>query len=148
MSPSSPNSYFGSHNRENYYFCTILLVLHRTLSGRISVIFPARMAGINPHYSCIPQIVPLARLPLHIPQILGIPSVLLAWIPKTPPHRGLLLYHESFLRVSILLESGWSVYYSLVPYQAAQYMNTLQCLNALSRGHLGGPIKGYSCILP
>ena len=58
------------HNRENYYFCTILLVLHRTLSGRISVIFPARMAGIYPHYNCIPQIVPLARLPLHIPQIL------------------------------------------------------------------------------
>ena len=56
-------------NRENYYFCTILLVLHRALSGRISVIFPARMAGIYPHYNCMPQIVPVARLPLHIPQI-------------------------------------------------------------------------------
>ena len=67
-------------NRENYYFCTILLVLHRTLSGRISVIFPARMAGINPHYSCIPQIVPLARLPLHIPQML------VCWWHKYPKH--------------------------------------------------------------
>ena len=46
-----------------------------------------------------------------------------------------------FLRVSILLESVWSVYYSLVPYQASQYVNTLQCLNALSRGHSGSPIK-------
>ena len=42
---SSPNSYFGSHNRENYYFCTIVLVLHRT-SGQIGVIFPAHIAGI------------------------------------------------------------------------------------------------------
>ena len=52
---SSPNSYFGSHNRENYYFCTILLVLHRTLLGRISFISPARIADIYRHYTCIPQ---------------------------------------------------------------------------------------------
>ena len=56
-------------NRENYYFCTFLLVLHRTLSGRISVIFPARMAGIYSHYNCIPKVMPVARVPLHIPQI-------------------------------------------------------------------------------
>ena len=54
-SPSSPNRYFGSHNRENYYFCTILPVLHRTLLGRISVNFPFLIAGIYRHYNCIPQ---------------------------------------------------------------------------------------------
>ena len=41
-------------------------------------------------------------------------SVVLAWIPKTPPHRGLLLYHEIFLRVSMSLEFSMNVYYGLV----------------------------------
>ena len=55
--PSSPNSAVESPppNRENYYFCTVLLVLHRTLYGRVSVIFPVRVAGIHPHYNGIPQ---------------------------------------------------------------------------------------------
>ena len=33
----------GAGARENYYFFTILLSLHRTLSGRIGVIFPVRI---------------------------------------------------------------------------------------------------------
>ena len=36
-------------------FGTVLLVLHRTLYGRVSLIFPARVAGIHPHYNGIPQ---------------------------------------------------------------------------------------------
>ena len=36
-------------------FGTVLLELHRTLYGRVSVIFPARVAGIHPHYNGIPQ---------------------------------------------------------------------------------------------
>jgi len=54
--PSSPNSSVEApRNRESYYFCTLLLVLHRTLYGRVSLIFPARVAGIHPHYNGIPQ---------------------------------------------------------------------------------------------
>ena len=36
-------------------FGIVLLVLHRILYGRVSVIFPARVAGIYLHYNGIPQ---------------------------------------------------------------------------------------------
>ena len=133
-----PQTLSPVRNRENYYFGTILLALHRTLLGRKGVIFPVRIAGIYPYYTCIPQIVPLARLPSYSSNT----SVLLAWIPKTPPHRGLLLYHESFLRVSILLETVLSAYYSLVQYTVTQCVFTLHFVDALSRGHLYNPSKG------
>ena len=55
--PSSPNSSVESHplTGKIITFGTVLLVLHRTLYGRVSVISPARVAGIHPHYNGIPQ---------------------------------------------------------------------------------------------
>ena len=102
--PSSPKSYQLSPppiTGKIITFGTVLLVLHRTLYGRVSVIFSARVAGIYPHYNGIPQ--------RGATRYVSLPSSPNSSV-ESPP---IVSNGESDLEYQILQSIRWSIQWSI-----------------------------------